>query len=31
MLGAFYGTEDPSIIEGAVPRDFSGETFEMKG
>ena len=31
MRDAFYGTADPSLIDGTVPRDFSGETFEMKG
>ena len=32
VLDAFYGNPDPSLLEGGVmPRDFSGESFEMKG
>lgn len=31
VLDAFYGNPDPSLLEGgAMPRDFSGESFEMK-
>ena len=31
MRDAFYGAADPTLIEGAMSRDFSGETFEMRG
>ena len=32
VLDAFYGNPDPSLLEGgAMPRDFSGESFEMRG
>ncbi len=30
MRDAFYGAADPSLVEGAMSRDFSGETFEMR-
>lgn len=32
VLDTFYGNPDPSLLEGgAMPRDFSGESFEMRG
>ena len=30
VCDAFYGSGGPSLIDGAMPRDFSNETFEMR-
>ena len=31
MRDAFYGTSDPSIIDGNVPKELLGDSFEMRG